>query len=115
MSLVLRLLPQTRLWSPLIWEVGQMFGIGQLTAVTLIVLLAIWAGSFGVETVKRAGAVALPIMLIVLIGTAISGLTAGFSKRFLPLAATNVISADVLLIAGVFAWLFDILKKVEKN
>ena len=115
MSPLLRLIPQTRIWSPHIWEIGEMFGVGNLTAVGLIVAFAIWAGHYGTETIKRAGAVALPFLLIVLAVTAVMGLSAGLSGRFLPLAGTNVISADFLVISWIAARIFNKLKKVEKN
>lgn len=114
MSPILRLIPQTKLWSPYIWEMGEMFGVGNLTAVVLITGAAVWAGHYGTETIKRAGAVALPIMLIVLLSTIILGFSTGLSSRFMPLPGTNVISADFLVISWVSAWIFDILKKSKK-
>ncbi len=115
LSPLLRLIPQTGIWSPHIWQIGEMFGLGKLTAVVLISALALWAGHFGSETIKRAGAVALPILVVVLAATIITGSGSGLSKRYLPLAATNVISSDFLLISWIISWFFDILKKVEKN
>ena len=115
MSPALRLLPQTMLWSPPLWEVGAMYGIGNITAMVLMAAVAIRAGRCGSETVRRVGAVALPIMVIVLLWTGICGFTTGLSERFMPLAGTNAISADVLAMSWIFAWFFDILKKVEKS
>ena len=115
MSPILRLIPQTSIWSPRIWEIGGMFGVGKLTALTLIAGAALWTGHYGTETVKRAGAVALPFMVAILVSTMILGFSTGLSGRFLPLAGTNVITADFLLISWVSAWFFDNSKKVEKN
>lgn len=115
MSPILRLIPQTSIWSPRIWEIGEMFGLGNMTAMVLTIGLAIWAGHYGTETVKRAGAVALPFVVAILVSTMILGFSTGLSGRFLPLAGTNVISADFLLISWVSAWFFDNSKKVEKN
>ncbi|MBE6993007.1 MAG: hypothetical protein E7430_10675 [Ruminococcaceae bacterium] len=114
MSPVLRFIPQTKIWSPHIWEIGGMFGVGKLTALTLIAGAALWTGHYGTEAVKRAGAVALPFLLIVLAVTVITGFGAGLSGRFLPLAGTNVITADFLLISWVSAVVLNILKKSKK-
>ncbi len=111
----LRIIPQTRMWSPALWEADKMFGLSKGVVAVLLVAAAFWSGTRGTETIKRAGAVALPIMLAVLVWSAIAGFGVGISQRYMPLAATTAITGDFLAISGEIAWIFDTFKKVRKN